>query len=145
MKHHSSFHKSAFFTYSQKYFMPSQEKKMGQWDNDPKPNPWPLAGGHSILHSTYNLSFQSWPLLLLPGLLAMNETLPVENDQQGFSAEVQGICVWNDSALFLIGTTLTLGTHFSLSCLPCRLNQDSDSFEFFTFSLSLLGEPLGHL
>lgn len=57
----------------------------------------------------------------------------------------QGSWVWNDSTFVLIGTTLTPGTHFSLSWLPGGLNQDSDSFEFFTFSLSLLEEPLGHL
>lgn len=57
----------------------------------------------------------------------------------------QGSCVWNDSTLVLTGVTFPPGTHFSLPCRPRSLNQDSDLFTFFTFSLSLLEEALGHL
>lgn len=90
-----------------------------------------------MLGFPYSPSFQTWLLRLLPGQQGEWPAKPF--------IRAQGRCVWNDFTLVLTGTTFPPGTHFSLSWLPCSLSQGRDSLEFFTFSLSLLKEPLGHL
>lgn len=67
MKHHSFLHKTAFFFNVQpEIFHALTGQKQTNKENDPKPNPWPLAGGPSIctLLTTY---------LFQPGLCSCSQ------------------------------------------------------------------------
>lgn len=137
-------HKTAFFMYNQKYFMSSQDQNgpIRWW---PKTQPLTLGRWPLYIALYLQLIFSLLASAAAPRAVGSEWDAPCREWPANLFIRAQGSCVWNDSTFVLIGVTLTLGTHFSLSCLPCSLNQDSDSFEFFTFSLSLLEEPLGHL